>query len=309
MPGETAYFIASPERGAITYDYRTLMDRAIRRALDLKYVREYYLFSRLSAEKIDYMIRALKSDHTSKANRDLKPASFFYYNIFWATQFRGSFFEKALKYVSEPAVVLVSVAVCLIAVFFTLKRPALTAVAVTGFSVMSLEIVMLLTFQFMYGYLFYRIGAIMSAFMAGLALGGWFVIRVMQDSNVAKVLFARAQAGVCACALALPVIFKALSHADSDISIFCSGAVFVALPAAIGFLGGIQFPLAGALISGKNAALGRISGAVYGVDLLGSSIGAAITGAVLIPIVGVFGTCIMLSSLNLVVFISLKRSP
>ena len=50
-------------------------------------------------------------------------------------------------------------------------------VATTGFSGMVCDLLIVLLFQTIYGYVYRYVGLIIAAFMAGLALGGWAVMR------------------------------------------------------------------------------------------------------------------------------------
>jgi predicted membrane-bound spermidine synthase len=64
-----------------------------------------------------------------------------------------------------------------------------------------------------------------------------------------------------------------------------------ALNLVVGGLTGYQFPLAAAVvIEDPSHAAGR-SGLVYGLDLAGSSLGALVSGALLIPVLGLASTC------------------
>ncbi len=73
IPGNIAYFLATDTRGGLTYDYKLLMRRAAERKLDLQYVREYYLFSSLTPDKIYYTENALKKARP-RVNFDFRPS-------------------------------------------------------------------------------------------------------------------------------------------------------------------------------------------------------------------------------------------
>jgi spermidine synthase len=68
---------------------------------------------------------------------------------------------------------------------------------------------------------------------------------------------------------------------------------FAFLPILAGFLGGIQFPLAAHILLGGEITPGRTAGYLYGVDLLGSCLGAVLSSAILIPVIGLLGTCMV----------------
>ncbi|MBN2097769.1 MAG: hypothetical protein JW714_04745, partial [Candidatus Omnitrophica bacterium] len=66
-----------------------------------------------------------------------------------------------------------------------------------------------------------------------------------------------------------------------------------------------QFPLANKIILKDKDMLGRAAGLSYGMDLLGSCIGALLVSAFLIPILGITQTCVAVALLNCVVLVTL----
>jgi MFS family permease len=84
-----------------------------------------------------------------------------------------------------------------------------------------------------------------------------------------------------------------------------SNVIFLALPVSSGFFGGFIFPIAGALCLDNEEDRGRIAGINYGRDLLGSCVGALLTGAFLLPILGIPKTCLVIAALNFQVLLVL----
>ena len=315
IPGETAYFIASNTRGLLTYDYKVLMDRARVRALDIKYVREYYLVSRLSPEKIAYAENIISAPGPASVNRDFRPISYYYDIVFWTTRFKGSLFSSVLKAVTEMMIWSAAASMCAIIVLWGLCAPraprpfktaAIFAIIANGFSQMAFQIVIVLSFQILYGYLFYKLGLILTAFMAGIASGGWYATRMVRKAANPSGAVLFAQACLVLYPLLLPVIFKKLASSCSNI-VSWTGAnvVFALLPLAAGFIGGLLFPVVNRIRLDPGARLGRVAGLTYGADLAGSCLGALLTGAFLIPIIGIPGTCGVVAMLNGAVLVAL----
>jgi predicted membrane-bound spermidine synthase len=75
-----------------------------------------------------------------------------------------------------------------------------------------------------------------------------------------------------------------------------------------GFIGGLQFPLANKICLRDRDRVGRTGGFIYGLDLLGSCAGAFLAGTLLVPILGIFQTCLWVAMLNGCVFILLLVS-
>lgn len=297
MPGETAIFLASNRKGALAYDYKLLEDRTKRRALDTKYVREYYLFSKLSRQNLSYIENILKIRKDVRLNYDFKPASYYYGLIFWTTLFRESLFSKVLQYINER-VVWRSIGIFILFLAFfsatykrSFKRTVLVAVMAGGFSSMAFQILILLAFQALYGYLFYKLGLILTAFMAGLAIGAFFAVRVVKKMGKERLMLIAVQGDFALFSFILPVLFHNIN----------STVLFPIISLIAGFIGGTQFPLANSILLGKEGEAGRVGGLTYGLDLIGSFIGALLTGVLLIPILGISKTCFALGLINLAI--------
>jgi hypothetical protein len=82
----------------------------------------------------------------------------------------------------------------------------------------------------------------------------------------------------------------------------------VILPVISGLVGGLIFPLANKIYLGDTpqGSAHIASGTLYGVDLVGSGLGAMLVSAVLIPIVGVYQTLAIIILLNLTILGTLK---
>ena len=259
LPGDTAYFVSSAQGGATTSDYRVLMDRASSRGVDMKYVREYYLFSRFSSRSIAQTESALAPEPGSAAriNTDFRPISYYYDIVFWTARFKGSLFGRIMKGATEKN--LWAAAVCVLAALSIwgiagafLRRPlseaALAAVVANGFSQMALQVVIILSFQILYGYLFYRLGLILTMFMAGLASGGWCGTILARNPAARGRVLVAAECALFAYSLALMPLFRALGGAGQlSAARPGEGLVFFILPIVSGFTGALIFPAANAV--------------------------------------------------------------
>lgn len=317
IPGETAYFLASTKKGVLTYDYKLLMARAKERGLELKYLRDYYLFSRMSPELISYTENAIKGSRKIMINRDFRPASYYYGITAWAARFKDSSLVKALKSVNEKlvwsAVICVLIAILAVGLLSItkikiFKGAAMLSVLVNGFSQMAFQIIILLAFQMIYGCMFYKLGIILTAFMAGIALGGRFGLRILShlDLNKNKYALIILQGGLCLYPFLLSAVLELLSGQRGEIINWLgSNIIFLALPVFSGFLGGFIFPIASALCLNKEEERGATAGINYGSDLFGSCVGALLAGIFLIPILGIPKTCLVIAALNFKVLLVL----
>lgn len=307
IPGETAYMVASNKSGVLTYDQDVLMSRAAKRGLDLSYVREYYLQSKMAPDKVRYLEGAiLGGAKNAKPNFDLRPISYYYDMVSWAGRFKDSWAGRMLKAARGGGLWISLIALYItivISVSYILsreKRPIVPAVlfsvATIGFGVMSLQIVIILSFQIIYGYLFYKVGLILTAFMTGLALGGYTATKRASAPESDRMMFRIAQGAM----IFYPALLWLLFWRPSN-------AMFILMPAMAGFIGGFQFPLAGRICAGVEPGIGKAAGHAYGADLIGSCIGALLTGSLLIPVLGIPKTCVIVSFVNAVAFILLLK--
>lgn len=318
IPGNTAYFLASDAGDTMTYDYNILMQRARARELNLKYVREYYLFSRLSAQRISCINDILKAGDKIRINYDFRPVAYYYDLVFWASQFRDTIFRWLLGAMTEMKLWGCVFGGSLAVVFLGLaglrrgapfRGAVVMTMAISGLSMMAFQILVLLVFQIIYGYLFYKLGFILTSFMIGLVLGSSLALKIMPKIRNDKRAFGLAQCVICVYPLMLAPAFLWLAGAKGDAAVWLgANVIFPLLSVMAGFAGGFQFPLANKIYLGRDDGLARTAGIMYGTDLAGSCLGAILTGTFFIPLTGVINTCLALAMVNFSALIALVLS-
>ncbi len=309
IPGDTAYFLACDKAGILTYNYNILMDRAKERGLDLKYVREYYLFSKLSPRLLAYTEGLLLQRGQARLNYDFQPSTYYYNMTFWAARLGESVFKTILKAVSFRKVLNVVFGICFLFILAGLigirknkdfyKQASLMVLIATGFSAMAIQMIILLTFQIIYGYVFYKIGFLLTVFMAGLAIGSfWMTILMKQFKGTLNILM-RSNLLFCILSFGLPVFFSWLLASNKEIvSQLGANVIFPLLSVIAGLLAGAQFHLVNKLYLGNKQEEGQVVGLTYGIDLLGSCFGAFLTGIFLIPVLGITWSCFVIALIN-----------
>ncbi|MEE8359724.1 MAG: hypothetical protein V3S04_02210, partial [Candidatus Omnitrophota bacterium] len=185
----------------------------------------------------------------------------------------------------------------------------LTAIGTTGFSEIVFEIVVILSFQIIYGFLYYKLGLLLTSFMIGLFLGSTYMTKRLKDIKNSYSAFIKIQVSVVLYPLVLPFILYYLSQTGSyKISWIGSNLIFPSLPLIAGFIGGLQFPLGNKIYLENTPGAAETGGLIYGVDLIGACVGAALVSAFLIPIIGIFQTCVAVGLLNFAVLLALLFS-
>jgi spermidine synthase len=309
-PGESNYFLASKQKGALSLDWRVLMERLKKRNIQARYMREYYLSNELSLERVDsFEKRLARAQGQSAINRDFHPVAYYYDMALWASQFGGTF-RRIFGAVNSGVIYFGALAIYLLLalpVFFKAIRRkipslgVLTCVATTGFAEITFQIITLLSYQALYGYVYYKLGIILTSYMIGLIAGGWLITkRLNQETNHS--LFIKTQAAICVYPLVLPLLFWVFSGLKGNFSFWLgANVIFPFLPIIAGFIGGFQFPLANSIyLKSIKADVGHSAGLTYGLDLFGSCLGAALTLVILAPIIGILQVCILVAGLNLI---------
>ncbi|MFH0763525.1 MAG: hypothetical protein V1927_00785 [Candidatus Omnitrophota bacterium] len=315
IPGDTAYFLATDRKAMLTYDYGLLMKRAGERSLDIKYVREYYLSSKLSGDKIRTIENCV--GRKGEINRDFRPISYYYAVLFWTARFKDSLFNKILKSITGERVWKAKSFACLSILLFgaalfndkrRFEKSSLAALSIAGFSLMTVQVMVCLAFQAIYGYLYYKLGVILTSYMAGLALGGWFAVKMARFFGNGRRIFIGTQGFLCLYIFTLPALLDLLAGSGAMPAIWLgANIIFPFISVMAGFIGGFQFPLANKIyLSGKEGMVAGTAGLTYGIDLFGSCLGALFAGGFLIPVMGISKTCYAIGFMSLAAFVLLS---
>jgi len=314
IPGDTAYFMASQKSVPITVDHKKIAKRLAERKIETSFVNKFYLFSKLSKDRVDYMGKVLEANRDIGANFDFKPISYYYDMILWSTYF-ASPLRKIPLFLNSRIIwfIFVLIYLCIIIAGWASKkknkgrlRSVLLAIATTGFSEIVFEIVVILSFQIIYGYLYFKLGLMITSFMIGLFFGSIYITKKLDDIKDPFTTFTKIQASIALYPMILPLILIIVARSRSlHISWLGSNVIFPFLPIIAGFIGGLQFPLGNKIYLSGKSGVGQIGGLTYGIDLLGACLGAIIVSTFLIPILGIFQTCTAVGLLNLAVFASL----
>jgi spermidine synthase len=305
LPGPAARFLGGVSEGVLVSDPEQLVQRIHLRGLKLDYVREYYLLFNLSAERVGYLRSILEQREGAGINRDLHPICYFYNIVLWSAQYTPvlkrwfvGMMDLRVKWI------LYVIAAITLFLFWRGRKqssaPLLWAVGIAGFSEIALEIILILCFQILYGYLYYKIGVIITAYMIGLALGGLMITPLLPRITRPLRSLLMVQAGVALYAVGILLLILGLHHGicPSFLSRPMEG-IFPFLTLVAGFLGGIHFPLANTVYLAGREEIGRIGGLTNGVDLMGSAAGALVISVILVPIVGIAQGISIVVALNL----------
>lgn len=244
-------------------------------------------------------MRELEDARAVRLNRDFSPTCYYYAQVLWASWWRGgtaAVLRLAQRLRVSHLVVATFLLTALVGAVGRLRRRprrfiAPYAVLVAGAGGMTLEIVLLLGLQSLYGYVYGVIGYVVGVLMLGLAMGAWFAQRRATAANARRALGASQLGLVAAGGLSLVGLLglQAASQAAPMGGLLPIAAISV-LMAATGVAVGAAFPSALALVGERQPGIAPAT-ALYATDLVGACGGAILAGLVLVPLLGVVATC------------------
>ena len=170
---------------------------------------------------------------------------------------------------------------------------------------MALEVLLLLGFQAIYGYVYQQLAMLIAAVMMGMALGSWLGLRRIRhvDAGTQPVtlqVVATIQVLTALSPLLLYGFFVMCARSSSPSGLLVVGDLLFPIVAMLcGMLGGYQFPLASSLFFANRKHERQNTGTLYAVDLLGACVGAIILSAYFVPVFGFLKTAALIFVLNL----------
>jgi spermidine synthase len=292
LPGTSNIFLASDRSGELLSLPNLLLLELKKAQINTEFVNQHFLFDRLSFFRME-MLKDNLAFSTPKENSDLNPICYYYGGLLWASQFRTGG-KEVLKFLyglpgGWPWVFVLALGVV---VYFLsrikdyhLGATSKLLIFTVGFASMVGEVVILLSYQTFRGYLYSRVGLLLALFMAGLSLGALLGRRYRLPINRLPKALLLCQA-VFAIYVSVFIISLGAISSGSIPSLLVETITYLYMLVA-GLLGGIQFVFANNIIMGREPQeTTRLHGTAYGLDLLGSAVGAAFCSAFFVPLLG-----------------------
>jgi spermidine synthase len=311
IPGDTIHFFAATQPGVLTENPDTLISRLEQRNLRTQYVREYFIPYRMTPDRMAQVQEQLRPLASTPVNRDFAPIAYYFNVVLWSAQFKQGYAQwfQAAAHIPFTAVLglclglllLVAVLLGFVPARGTRNRCAAAyCAAATGFTLMALQIFVLLAFQSIYGYVYHQLAILIGLCMAGVAMGSWFGIRrISAENRPACRSLAVTQFLLASSAPILMLVFSQLVKISSIAAVWLAAqCVFPALAALCGVLGGYQFCIAAQIYLPGDSSRSKL-GTLYALDLLGGCAGALLLSAYLIPVFGFWKTAWLCAAINL----------
>lgn len=273
IPGERNIFIASDS--PLSPDIAPLVSS---RNIETVYVNENYLAGRVTPERVSFIEGSIID--SVPENRDLRPTAFFYRMSIWLSMFQENY--RAL---------LIAASLFFILYFFRIGIVR-KAIFSTGFTASSMEVVILFCYQILHGSVYTGIGMIVASFMLGLATGSFIANEMISKNHMIskRSILVVEIAIVVYIALFMIMLFWGRT--------LLGGFSFALLTVLIGVLTGFEFPVAGKILFSSPW---KTAGSLYAADLLGASLGALFICLFVIPVFGIYYTCLFLIVFKLII--------
>ena len=180
------------------------------------------------------------------------------------------------------------------------------ALATTGFAGMVSELALVFAFQVLYGYVFYEIALLITAFMGGAAFGSLIITRrlPMLKRNIRTFLVVE---GATVLFLLLLWAIFLMPHTGHPSSPLMVHAMVLFLLFLSGLFTGLEFPLATQVYQSAHSVEDN-AGILYAADLFGGWIGGVLSGFLLLPMLGLSTTCLLLALVKAGSFLVVART-
>ncbi len=311
IPGDVTLWLASPSDELSTVSVGALVERWEGRGLETQLLTTSHIRFKLDQRRLDWFWTSLGEERgggKAVVNRDLHPVGLFYGLSYWNALF-SPYLARVFAFTGRLKVWTLSLPIIGCGLLF-LTIVKLTAkgkgaivpivIATTGFTGMTADLIIIFAFQILYGYVYHWIALLITAFMAGLSLGGLLMTRRLAGIGRERFPLLKLELAIFLYWALLPIALSTLYSRITHPLVFTSiQGILLFLNALAGFLVGSQFPLANWMWLKGREALGGTAGVLYACDLVGAFLASIVVSVVLIPVLGILETCLLVAILKL----------
>jgi len=318
IPGSgTNLFLISDSREILTIEKTQIVERLNQRNIKTNVIIPWHIEQTLHHGWQDWFYNYIEG-RSQKINSDFYPIGVFYSVSHWNALFAPSinWLFKLFERISLRVIVLLFVIFLLLYFMVPSKRKRSfrggipLAIFTTGFAGMIFDLMLIFTFQSIFGHVFSWIGLLVASFMAGAACGAILVTIVMDRIKDCFKFFARIELAIMCFSVGCPlIVFIPDTNLGGSDAYFWFRSLFLVISFISGFLIGSQFPLANKLYLRDGPSLTKTAGTLYAADLLGGWFGGVLGAVLLLPVLGLVGTCITVGLLKLTSYIVINTQP
>lgn len=269
----------------------TLYNRLLVRNINTKLFSLGYIQHRTQGIFYNQLSNTLQmnSPDLSLINQDGLPRGLFY-NLFYKNTITNPSLKPLfflIQKISFPIIFMFIIIIFLM--LYLLNKQRLRSINIsfaifsTGVVAMIFTFVLSLGFQIRYGYLYYQISILLTTFIAGSVLGGFFGNLI---STVKKRLFFISEMLII---ILLTLIILSLQNSAYP-RLFNFQIDFFIFLFMGGFSVGFQFPIANRILHKNDQTVTSVVGKLYASDLFGGFVGAILIPIISIPMIGITQT-------------------
>jgi len=324
LPGLKCRFLASNSPGFVdSLRWESMIIKRKKIGIETSYFRDYFLRFIMSSERVKFLTESLDIVPSPAVNSDTRPSAYFSRTVVQGN-LDGSRIVRFIKPIARPRFLtffmIIGIAVTALFVLIpgpaaterkhgekeTLRRRVIATVMSVGLTEISLEVLAIIAYQSIFGFLYGRIALLTGSYMAGLAAGALAGTRTVDKGCAGTKLLGSIQAFIAI----IPLLWALILVINSSFRGRIPGleVCFYILTALSGLAGGFQFPVADSLYRTSLIDRSKGLGTIYGVDLAGSSVGALLTASLMIPILGMLPVLGFLAALNIITAVVLLFS-
>jgi len=289
LPDNEVVYLAGKQRLAV--NSKEIEKRYSSLNLNNEYASLDYINWRLNNDRVKALNYELRNNKGS-INLDFKPILYFKeINIF--SEKMG---VKNIAFFFFLLSILAALFVFLAFIGKAGKRAGILLVsAVPDFCLMAFEVLLVLIFLTYHGYLYTQLSMIIALVLLGIVFGSLIFSRLINKKSEKKLLTVSFAIIIFSYLISFLFVYK-LNF------VFYYKLSYYLLALLAGFAAGTKFPVINKIYLKKSSNLG----AVYGVDLIGGSLGALLAGTFLLPVLGAATSLGVFAGLCAIIFLFFK---
>lgn len=290
-PGDVNYYFAGSSKNSVTDDIKILNERYAKHNTD----KFHYFNIAFYPERINYL-KQIFSKQKEIINTDLKPISYFLNLLIWDKESDSGLNKifKFLKNLNFKFIIYTTVFLFVLRIIYIKSIPQrfnyIFTIFTIGLTSIGLEIILLFSYQNLFGYLYQMLGCLIALFMFGLSIGALSINSLISKNKYNVFTLIIIQLVFALLSLILPLILNSIS----------SQLIFAFIIFIIGVFTGAIFPLAGILYFQHKPELPKVASLLNFSDHIGASIGSLIFGVIFIPVFGIAHSCILIFLINVI---------
>jgi spermidine synthase len=266
LPGQDIHFLAS--ESSLTTDIPLALEN---KRISTSYISSYY-YGNLTEDRINQLKELI--DSSTPINTDIYPQLM-----------RIMFMQWFAKFSTSPFVFIIILSVLSLIYLISITKEEFVLFS-TGCMAMGTEILIIFAFQIFYGYIYLKIGLIITVFLAGLLPGAWIGNKYGGNKNNSLVITD------ALLILLTGILILAFKKAGYTIPL----SVFLLYGFVVSMTCGYQFPTALKMTGDSNPAVTKL----FSADLIGAAAGTLLISVAVIPYFGIIWAATGLIGLKII---------